>query len=157
MKALTLHREWAYAILSGKDIENRSWWPSGFAGSDLLIHVGQERSREAVAFCAARGVALPEDIRSGYVIAVVTVKGCHNSAACVRLGPLADLHPDGPFRCSQWALGGATGHGPMMHWELTNVRRLKPIQVPRGYQKLWNTSERVDAEVDRQLGRAVTR
>jgi hypothetical protein len=40
MKALSIQMPWAWAILNGKDIENRTW-PTHFKGS-FLIHAGKK-------------------------------------------------------------------------------------------------------------------
>ncbi len=137
-KAITLHQPWAWALLhAGKDIENRVWW-KGFTG-ELAVHAGKEMDLSAITFFVKWGIPWPDKdaLVFGAVIGAVTVTGAHNSAACVRTSTWGHLHPEGPYTCSKWAQGGATGDKPMMHWDITNPRPCTPVPC-RGFQKLWN-------------------
>jgi hypothetical protein len=153
VKVLTVHPEWAYAIIHlGKDAENRSWAPPpALIGQDLAIHASARRGDTFASFFITNlGSLLPENLPHGAVVGVVTVKDAHNSGACFRTGNLSYLHPEGPYRCSPWGLGGATGHGPQMHWELTDPRPCEPVPC-KGRLGIWTAPDEVAAEVYRTL------
>lgn len=47
MRALTVSQPWAYAILHGKDVENRDWrsFPAAHLGTVIALHAGRPRTR----------------------------------------------------------------------------------------------------------------
>lgn len=157
MLALTVHQPWASLIVLGlKDIENRRWVPPAAAmRQPLYIHAGKQWDhggfRTAVELAGEAFLRDREAYPLGAVIGRVTLADHHTSVACVRLGRLAHVHPDGPYECSRWAMGG---NGGMSHWCLANPVPL-PEPVPcRGFQKLWTlppeVAERVTAQLNNQ-------
>lgn len=172
MKALTVYQPWAWAIgraaisPGGKPIENRPW-PTRHRGL-LAIHAGQKWDSDGATNhrvqaewseyirsvtdrrTAGAGIERggPEFV-AGAIIAVAGLAGVHHSSACVRTIPLGELHPDGPYTCSPWAVGGAGG---MWHWELVNVRLLAEPVPCNGRQKLWDVGEQERHAVLAQLG-----
>jgi hypothetical protein len=81
-KALSVRQPWAWMILHGKDIENRTW-PIDFRG-DFMLHTGLEctRSEYRDACNFARSIApelrIPalEDLERGGIVGVGTITGC---------------------------------------------------------------------------------
>lgn len=72
MKALTIDPVWAWAIMFGpKRVENRTWATSH--RGPLLIHAGQNRSREPAARADLErlGVEVPQDIPRGVILGTV--------------------------------------------------------------------------------------
>jgi hypothetical protein len=152
--ALTVWQPWATLIALGlKDIENRPWTPSrDVRGGPLYIHAGKRWDSDGFRTAAdLAGGAFPRDpdfYPLGAVIARVTLVDSHWSSACLR-GKYGDLHPDGPYQCSRWAMGG---NGGLAHWRLSD-----PVVVPepvpcRGFQKVWTLPPDVAARVATQLG-----
>ena len=74
LKAISVRQPWAWALLHGKDIENRTR-PTRYRGL-IAIHAasGMTRAEEVAArrFCAARGLALPPaaDLVRGAVVGI---------------------------------------------------------------------------------------
>lgn len=123
MKAITLHRPWAWAIASGhKDIENRDWKPYGLQSGDLLaIHAGKKWDKQGVLFIEALGITVPpEHEHPTGIIAIAQFFDC----------------VDVEGTDSPWAVGGWC-------WRLGNVRQVSPIAIP-GQQKLFNLSPEVE-------------
>lgn len=151
--AITIWQPWATLIALGlKPIENRRWTPpAGTVGEPLYIHAGKRWDHDGFRAAAdLAGDAFPRDKDAypfGAVIGRVTLADGHWSSACVR-GQYGDLHPDGPYACSRWAMGG---NGGMSHWRLADPVSL-PNPVPcRGFQKLWTLPPEVAEQVTAQL------
>lgn len=78
--ALSIRQPWAYAILHGKDIENRNW-KTAYRGP-ILIHAGATMPmrdyREAARFIEARGVTVPhpQDLKRGGIIGRAELVDC---------------------------------------------------------------------------------
>lgn len=137
LRALTVNQPWAWAIFHAhKDIENRSWWWRTALGEQIAIHAGKHYDHDGDDFLQRLGLTAPQDLPWGALVGVVTIRDVHHSAACVRTTPLAEHHPDGLYQCSRWAMGGATGHGPMYHWQLAAAHPIDPVPC-RGNQQLW--------------------
>lgn len=112
MKALTVHQPWAWAIAHGhKTVENRPWTTS-YRGP-LAVHAGRRHDPRAVAVFERAGVAMPDDMPRGVIVAVVD------------LVDVVDDHP------SPWSF---VEH---RHWLLANVRRLDRPVPARGRLGLW--------------------
>lgn len=171
IKAITVKQPWAWAIArrattyAGKDIENRTW-PTPYWGL-LAIHAGLGWDRdgadsELIWKAWAEYVRTTPDRRTasatlrrdgpeftaGAIVAVVDLQGVHHSAACVRTGRLGHIHPDGPYSCSIWAIGGSGG---MYHWELSNVQALPEPVACTGRLGLWHLADETEAVVRAQL------
>ena len=98
MRALTVRRPWAYAIIYlGKDVENRSWWTS-YRGP-LLIHAAGSAPRHDLLV----PVKYSELVR-GAITGVVELYDCVRDAK------------------SEWAERG------QWHWLLRDPRPLEPIR-----------------------------
>lgn len=134
IRALTVKQPWATLIASGvKDVENRTWVPSRFAGP-VLIHAAATVDKTAYSHEHV-GKALFEavgndELPTGAVIAI---------AGTVR------PHRDG--------IGGhcyPLGEDDCWHWVLSDVRRL-PRPVPaKGRLGLWIPDPELLAAVEAQ-------
>jgi hypothetical protein len=152
IRALSVRQPWASALLLTKDIENRSW-ATHYRGP-LLIHASRGRlDRPGLEFCRDRGLDLDEKpLPHGVILGVVTLVGCHGSHACLRTSRLGHLHPDGPYTCSPWAMGGATGDGPTFHWERADPVLFAEPVPHAGHLSLWVPSEEAMPVIERQMG-----
>lgn len=68
LRVLSLRQPWAFALLNGKNVENRKWSTS-YRGRFLIHAAGSMTRREyadAAAFCAARGLSLPPPEKLAY-------------------------------------------------------------------------------------------
>lgn len=62
LKAITLHRPWAYAVAHlGKPVENRSWACPLAPGSLIAIHAGRRFDKDAANWIQQRGYECPPD------------------------------------------------------------------------------------------------
>jgi hypothetical protein len=126
MKALTLHRPWAWAIAhGGKRIENRSWpFPRSLRGERIAIHAGKTWNEGALAsLLGMRLAAAVPRTQDRHPVGIVATAVLH----CV-------LTPDevrGAFvEQAPWAIGPEC-------WLLAKVHAL-PAPVPcAGAQGLW--------------------
>jgi hypothetical protein len=120
-RVLSIHPEWAWAIIfGGKDIENRSW-ATDYRGT-LLIHASSRRnSREDLAFtrdliCSYSGLdsdELPAEFPASAILGAVELVDCVDDAK------------------SAWADGE-------VHWVLRNPRPLaRPVRNIRGKLQIW--------------------
>lgn len=125
MKALTLHRPWAWAIAgAGKDIENRTWRPpAAIIGQRIAIHAGRKLDRAgayAIQHALGRRVTVDESVamlREGIVATAVVDRFA--------------LRHDSPW------FNGPVG------WVLRDVIAL-PQAIPcKGFQGLWNVPDDV--------------
>lgn len=151
--AITVWQPWATLIVLGlKPIENRGWAPPPTAvGQPLHIHAGKRWDHDGFRTAVElAGGAFPRDKGAypfGAVLGRATLADHHWSSACAR-GKYGDLHPDGPYACSRWAMGG---NGGKSHWRLAAPVVL-PEPVPcRGFQKLWTLPPEVAEKVTAQL------
>ncbi len=171
MKAITIKQPWAWAITrrattyAGKDIENRTWttpyrgllaihagrtWDHAGGDSDVIWKAWAEYVRTTPDRRAASTTldhTGPEFPR-GAIVAVADFQRLHHSVTCVRTGHLGHLHPDGPYSCSLWAIGG---NGGMYHWELANVQALREPVACTGRLGLWDLTDEIEAAVRAQL------
>jgi hypothetical protein len=149
MRCITVRPPWSWAILHGKDVENRTWRHPH--RGRLAIHAGRRWDvdgqdspliREAWRNAGHDLRALsPNNSRVplGAVVAVAEMVGCHED------GDVASgCEP--VFGCSPWAARG------QYHWRLASVRPL-PEPVPcRGALGLWTLPDDIEAAVRAQLG-----
>lgn len=143
MRAITIHRPWAWAIAEGlKTYENRPWH-SDYTGR-LLIHAGKSKGSDVAAVGFMRSIGVDpspfEQIPGGTIVAIVDMVSCEPFAPSPSLldpspSPIADPWAFGPF-C----------------FRLTNVVRLS-VPVPcKGQLGLWTPSAETINAVSRQLG-----
>ncbi len=133
---LTVSNPWAWALLHGKNVENRSW-KLGYRGP-LWLHAGrawdaagessplvQAAWHQHTAPGAADALLGPEHplIASGAVIGLLEVTGCHHAGDC------ADEVSG--YLCSPWAVRG------QYHIEVTPTAALPSPAPCGGRQKLW--------------------
>ena len=148
---LTVRQPWAWALLHGKPVENRTWEMKH--RGPLWLHAGA-RSRwdpdgaasplVRAAWCAGWGTGKlahlnrrTDEMAFGAVTALVEVTGCHFADDC--------LYEVGGSMCSLWAARG------QWHIEFSNVREL-PHPVPcKGSLGLWRLPDEVEAAVREQL------
>ena len=129
MRALTLHRPWPWAILTGKkDVENRTWSAAWVVGEVIAIHAGlQVGSTDAFAFiervCGRRPPA------DGGPLGIVGV---------ARVEAMVVESP------SPWFMGP-------VGWQLADVRALAEPVPCSGKQGLWPVPPHLEAEVLAQL------
>ena len=119
LKAITLHRPWAYAITHlGKDIENRSWACPLATGSVIAIHAGQKYDKQGADWIRQNlGLDCPPD---------------------------GDEHPTGIVAIARF-VGNVTASdslwfsGPI-GWQLTDVVAIAPVSG-RGWERLWRVPD----------------
>ncbi len=118
--ALTLRNPWAHYIAHyGKDIENRTWLPTGTL-TWLLIHAGLGWDRVPDHLVPRGDVGDPH---TGAIVALVNVvRFCDRSRRSDRL----------LCGCGRWAQPG------QVHWQFAGVWPLTvPVRVDRGRLGLW--------------------
>ncbi|MFD5882580.1 ASCH domain-containing protein [Streptomyces yangpuensis] len=127
VRGLTVRQPWAWALLHGKTVENRSWpLPTALTGATVLLHAGMALDRAGLRdprVTSLPGFPAQADFTTGAVIAVGRLRGCHfATGGC----------------CAPW------GDPETFHWELTDLRPL-PEPVPaKGKLGLW----RLPADLD---------
>jgi hypothetical protein len=130
--ALTVRQPLAWAIVSGyKDVENRSWSPTGLRpGQKFAVHASKARptaeALQDVARKVGRKVRVPTDLERGAVVGVVEYRGV--------IG----------HRSSQWF------EGPIA-WRLGKIVRLQQPVRCEGQLGLWRLPKAVTAKVVPQL------
>lgn len=136
MRALTLHRPWAWAVVfGGKRIENRPWKPpQKFIGERIVIHAGRVFDDEAAAMiCELLGLdELPAPANDEGLIGSARIAGFVTSPAQMPLTPDQARWFSGPYG-----------------WQLEDV---KPFRAPipcRGFQRLWTVPAELQAAIER--------
>ena len=146
MKALSIQHPWAHAVAYWeKTVENRTWWTG--CREEIAIHASKKFDDDAlqgrrIAEALTRAASSPAvPYASGAIIAVATIKGCHDwgGAAC-DCGHAGNL-------CSPWA---AEGPG-QWHWHLWGARALAEPVPCRGALGLWRLPDDVEHAVMAQL------
>ena len=74
MKALSIQQPWAWAILNGKDIENRSWYTP--VRGRILIHAGKKLDYDGVMFLQTMNVIAPKNLPLGGIVGSVELVDC---------------------------------------------------------------------------------
>ncbi|MFF2571140.1 hypothetical protein [Streptomyces sp. NPDC058084] len=129
VRGLTVKQPYAWALLNGKTVENRSWpAPAALIGTTVLLHAGKELHREGLR--DARVLDLPglparDDLATGAVIAVGRLAGCH-------------LERNGC--CAPW------GDRELHHWEFADWRTLENPVPYAGTLGLWRPRPVLDIE-----------
>jgi hypothetical protein len=165
--ALTVRNPWAWALLHGKPVENRSWeityrgplWLHAGARSRWdrdgeASHLVQVEWRRYLHDSVPGWPGLPESdvvlgrrttlMPFGAVTALLNVTGCHHSDEC--MFPTSQELPGVRSGCSSWAARG--------QWHIeTDLLATLPEPVPcRGMLGLWRLPEDVEKAVRAQLG-----
>ena len=153
IKALSLHQPWATLIATGaKRIETRAW-QTPHRGL-LAIHATRDLSREAAALCGtspfreallAAGLAGPDDLPRGCVLAIVRVTGC----TPIEAPPAEPEATFGDYSPGRFA------------WQLDDIGALPEPLAARGAQGVWSCEApdgllqaRVEALTRPEFGRA---
>lgn len=119
LRAITLHRPWAYAVAHlGKPVENRSWACPLPVGSLLAIHAGRRFDGQSADLIRRWGYECPPD----------------------------EEHPTGIVAIARFvgnvtALDSPWFFGPI-GWQLTDVVPINPVPCS-GQQGLWNVPDDV--------------
>jgi len=74
VKALSIQQPWAWAILNGKDIENRSWYTP--VRGRILIHAGKKLDYDGVMFLQTMNVIAPKNLPLGGIVGSVELVDC---------------------------------------------------------------------------------
>ena len=170
--ALTLRQPWAWAILHGKPVENRSW-PVPFGEMDeIAIHAGArsgwdkdgQRSRLVQEAWCRYATSLPPMNAAGplrreslfidfsAIVAVAEDVTSHHADDCNHICPEPEDWDGNVLPCIEY--GGAcvnycsawAAEG-QYHWSWKTLRMLASPVPCRGWQKLWA----VDAEAERAV------
>ena len=122
MLVLSVRQPWAWAIMHGKDIENRSWRPKRLKPGDrFAIHASLTADKEGFDFVGSL-LELPEMMDFGDIIGTVQYDGCVVSSVS---------------SVSPWFAGP-------IGWRLSDPREL-PEPIPAtGRLGLWRHSFNVD-------------
>lgn len=143
IKALTLIQPWGWAILHGKDVENRSWAPpAGMVGQRIAIHAGKRYDKEGELFVAKQlGLErLPDEAHRQGVIGTAVID---RAVATREADPAAEIDLD-PLMDSPW-FSGPWG------WVLRDVRELERPIACKGMLGLWRLPEALEAALTGQL------
>lgn len=144
MKAISVRQPWAWALLHGKDVENRSQNILGGYRGLVALHAGQHLA-DAAAFERVHelaGEAMPQlglpgrrpATQLGGVIGVIDVIGVHPALSCAG-------------RCSPWA----DPTGVHIHHDIKNARPLRRFVECRGRLGLFELPADVAADVRKNL------
>lgn len=142
IKALTLRHPWAWAILHGKDVENRTWARHSHVGHFVAIHGGKyqdnnaykDEIKESLYWMHMQGILSREALK-GLSPWDVLPEGI------IAVAKLKKIVQDSP---SPWAADR------QYHWCLTDVVKL-PKAVPcKGSQGLWELPQDVLLQVREQ-------
>ncbi|MFJ2752748.1 hypothetical protein [Streptomyces sp. NPDC087297] len=130
VRALTVRQPWAWALLNGKAVENRSWpVPAALTGSTVLLHAGKDLDRAGLRdprVTALPGLPARGNFTTGAVIAVGRLAGCHFAkAGC----------------CAPW------GEAEVYHWELAGLQALPEPVAAVGRLGLWHPPAEVIAAI----------
>lgn len=150
LKAITVRPPWSWAIMNGKNIENRGW-QRPFRGT-LAIHAGkgwdydgEDSPLVGRAWQDAGNGPYPHpkhpQIVLGAVVAVADVVDI--------CGAQMRSYMPSDCECGPWAVRG------QYHWRLGNVRALSEPVPCRGALGLWTLPDDVEAAVVAQLGEQV--
>jgi len=93
MKALSIRQPWAWAILHGKPVENRTW-PTSYTGP-IFIHAGKKFDRDGYYWLLGHRDLLTSDLPAIEKFAMGGIVGKANIIDCV------DYHPS-PFFFGPW-------------------------------------------------------
>lgn len=137
MKALTLIQPWGWAIMHGKDVENRTWSPpASMIGQRIAIHAGKRYDREGELFVAKQlGLKrLPEAAHWQGVIGTVVIERTIVSGMLQR-----DPALKSPWFSGPWG------------WVLRDVRELERPIACKGMLGLWRLPAAIEAALAGQL------
>ena len=156
MKGLTLIRPWDFAMLHGKDVENRKWapWPEAI-GQRIALHAGSKYDAHAETFIRARGVDLPDQSLSipGQIVGVTTVAGWVSKDA-EGSGLFGFLYGGNITSDeAQAALESRWFMGPF-GWVVRDTVALATPVACKGALGLWRLPLAVEALVNAQIARA---
>jgi hypothetical protein len=161
MKALTIWPEWVWAIVYlDKRVENRSWpLPTWMRGEELAIHAGgvvggrllepweaidsvtQMANRENWSTSDTRSGAFFSKDDSGLFYLNVRTLTCGAVAA---VATVEDVVRATVASALPWAVPG------QFQFVLGDVKPIEPVSC-RGFQKLWNLPEDIEATVRERL------
>ncbi len=150
MKALTLHRPWDWAMLHGKQIENRSWKPPAeLVGQRFALHAGKHYDYDGLAFIKRTlGIGVVPTSDAGVVVGTTELVGwIELDSAGVRskgVGPIASHAGCAHGFDSPWLFGP-------IGWVLKDTRALRKPVPCRGMQGLWTLPRDVERRVLEQL------
>lgn len=146
MKALTLWRPWAAAVVHGtKRVENRTWVPQReMLGQDIALHAGKTVDDDVIDEIVGSGVSRDRLPGPTGIVAVVRLVGVIDvrGTRLIFAGLSADEAMDAAL--SDWFDGD-------IGWVLDRVRPLAEPVPCRGAQGLWTVPDDVAAEVARKM------
>lgn len=127
LRGLTVKQPWAWALLNGKNVENRSWpAPNALIGTTVLLHAGKEIDGHALQdprVLALPGLPARGDLVTGAILAVARLAGSH-------------LEQDGC--CTPW------GDPQTYHWQFADLRVLEEPITCTGALNLWRPPPGLD-------------
>ncbi|MFB7649376.1 hypothetical protein ACFC0S_16040 [Streptomyces sp. NPDC056084] len=120
VRGLTVRQPYAWALLHGKPVENRTWpVPDALVGSTVLLHAGKAPHRDGLRdprVLALAGLPTLDDLVTGAVLAVGRLTGSHlETGGC----------------CAPW------GDREVFHWTFADWRPLKDPVTATGTLGLW--------------------
>ena len=130
-KALTLKQPWAWAVLHGKNIENRTW--STRLRGWFWIHTSQTMTpdyyQEVFEYCQERRLELPaaEDIKCGGIVGRAKI---------------SKVYPKVPSPTERW-------HMPNQYGFVLECVEEVPFVPCKGARNFWNVSDEVIGELVR--------
>lgn len=147
MKALTLIQPWAWAILNGKPVENRTWaFPERLRGQIIALHAGQKHDDEAAEWISRTfGLQVPAraDMAHGAIVGTARLLGVTTSGS--ELSPAQRRWFFGPFgfllgdvvACEPLSCPGALGLWEVPPSALEHLVPLDPEAADRQADAYW--------------------
>ncbi len=163
MRILTVRQPWAWAIMHGKDVENRVRNIAGTYRGPIAIHVAQQQDRDAFSNSAVRDelnaaadrwyerfdpngrLVPPWQQNLGRILGVVDLVDVHDADSCQGWGPVSEGVID-HFWCSPWAEVDAH------HLVLADPRPLREPIPYRGALGLRTLDPEMTARILAQIG-----
>jgi len=148
MRALTLHQPWDFAMLCGKDVENRTWAPpEALVGHRFALHAGKVYDYDGLAFIKTVLDCPIETLTPGAVFATTRLVGWVEvdtvRARKIGEGALCSCPEARAALASPWFFGP-------VGWLIDETRRLEKPVPCRGAQGLWTLPPEVEVRVREQ-------
>ena len=151
LRALTIRQPWAWAILHGKPVENRTWPPPHWL-TEVAIHAGArsgwDEDGEFSPLVQAAWRKFAADPPPMNTVAPLGPGAIHigfSAIAAVAEGLSSHHASDCCGYCSEWAVQG------QFHWQWRTLRVLAEPVPAKGALGLWKVPDDIESAVRAQL------